>query len=66
MDRERLVIRAQTLSVYEHELNYNSFAKVLDQREKSWSIFEKHMKTYESLIATENGKKDFGRFYRKV
>ena len=68
MDRERLVIRAQTLSVYEHELNYNaqaSFAKVLDQREKSWSIFEKHMKTYESLIATENGKKDFADFTEK-
>ena len=68
MDRERLVIRAQSLSVYEHENNnnaQNSFSQVLEQREKSWVIFEKYMKIYEPLIATENGRKDFAAFSEK-
>jgi len=65
MDRERVIIRAQTLSVYQWDGNLNaasSFAGVLEQRQKSWGIFEKNMKLYEEHIATENGKKDFKEF----
>ncbi|MGE4398582.1 MAG: methyl-accepting chemotaxis protein [Campylobacterales bacterium] len=67
LDRERVVIRAQTLSVYQFETsqNPNALLGILEQRQKSWALFEKNMKVYEQLIATENGKKDFADFMDK-
>ncbi len=67
LDRERVIIRAQTLSVYQFETsqNPNALLSVLEQRQKSWALFEKNMKIYEQLIATENGKKDFADFMDK-
>ncbi len=67
LDRERIAIRAQTLSVYQYETNQNSGALlgILEQRQKSWGVFEKNMKLYEQHIETENGKKDFADFTEK-
>ncbi|MCI4399425.1 MAG: hypothetical protein JHC37_02575, partial [Campylobacteraceae bacterium] len=42
MDRERVIIRTQTLSVYQYENDYNAqskFSEVLAQREKSFAAF---------------------------
>jgi len=67
LDRERVVIRAQTLSVYQYEttMNPTALTTILEQRQKSWATFEKNMKIYEALIATEGGKKDFADFTEK-
>jgi len=67
LDRERINIRAQTLSVYQFEtgMNPSALLSMLEQRQKSWANFEKNMKLYEQHVVTENGKKDFADFSEK-
>lgn len=67
MDKERMVIRGQTLSVHQYANNMDSSAlsSLLEQRQKSWAIFEKNMKLYEEKVVTESGKKDFADFMDK-
>ncbi len=67
LDRERVIIRTQTLSVYQFEnsMNPSALLAILEQRQKSWADFEKNMKLYEERIVNESGKKDFADFTEK-
>ncbi|QOG12921.1 methyl-accepting chemotaxis protein [Arcobacter sp. FWKO B] len=60
LNRERMVIRAQTLNVYAFEQNFSAssnFADIAQQRAKSWEIIEENWKKFESLPrASEKGR----------
>jgi methyl-accepting chemotaxis protein len=68
MDRERITVRAQTLSVYEFQGNLSAGDKlkgILEARAKSWDKFEKDLKIYQGLTITEAGKKGLEDFLGK-
>lgn len=68
VDRERLRIRAQTLSVFENQNKANAqaaFAKVLEDRAASFAVIEKSMKTFERLIRIDEVQKQFNDFTQK-
>jgi methyl-accepting chemotaxis protein len=60
LNRERMVIRAQTLNVYAFENNYSAssnFADVASQRAKSWKIIEENFEKFVNLPrASQKGK----------
>lgn len=63
LNRERMVIRAQTLNVYEYEYNYNSkeeFLNIASQRAKSWEIIDENWDTFAKLPrGSQKGKEAF-------
>lgn len=68
VDRERLRIRSQTLSVFENQNKENAqaaFAKVLEDRAASFAEVEKSMKTFEALIRNDEVQKQFNDFTQK-
>jgi len=68
MDRERLIVRTQTLSLFEYQEDANGhshFLKVLEDRKKSFENFEKFMKEFERLIRNEEVAKQFADFSQK-
>jgi methyl-accepting chemotaxis protein len=60
LNRERMVIRAQTLNVYAFENNYSAnsnFADIASQRAKSWKIIEENFEKFVNLPrASQKGK----------
>ncbi len=60
LNRERMVIRAQTLNVYAFENNYSAssnFADIASQRTKSWKIIEENFEKFVNLPrASDKGK----------
>ncbi len=61
LNRERMVIRAQTLNVYEFKDKANAtadFRKIQEQRKKSWDIIDQNWKDFTALPRiTEAGKR---------
>jgi len=59
LNKERMIIRAQTLNVYAFENNYSAnqeFKNILEQRTKSWEILEKNWEGFLSLPRNQKGK----------
>ncbi|MCK9336817.1 MAG: methyl-accepting chemotaxis protein [Arcobacteraceae bacterium] len=60
LNRERMVIRAQTLNVYAFENNYSAssnFQDIASQRAKSWKIIEENFEKFVNLPrASEKGR----------
>lgn len=59
LNKERMIIRAQTLNVYAFENNYSAnseFKNILEQRAKSWEIIEKNWEGFLALPRSQKGK----------
>ncbi|MDY0320784.1 MAG: methyl-accepting chemotaxis protein [Arcobacteraceae bacterium] len=59
LNKERMIIRAQTLNVYAFENNYSanaSFSDIAAQRKKSWEIVEQNWNSFLALPRSQKAK----------
>ncbi len=59
LNKERMIIRAQTLNVYAFENNYSAnsyFSDIATQRKKSWEIVEQNWNSFLALPRSKKGK----------
>ena len=59
LNKERMIIRAQTLNVYAFENNYSAntnFSDIATQRKKSWEIVEQNWNSFLALPRSQKGK----------